>query len=80
MNQRSNYSSANHSKTGTDRQRTVTTSSGITIDKINQNVNELDTKITVLNTQTTNEITELKEKIKLLEKIIKNLVNIDLEN
>ena len=42
--QRSGYSTSTHSKSGTDRNRIATTSSGITLDNIYQIVSEAKTK------------------------------------
>ena len=80
MMQRSGYSTSTHSKSGTDRNRIATTSSGITLDNIYQSVTDNEQKINVLDAQSsanTNEITVLQNRIKMLEEIIKNLVNID---
>ena len=82
MMQRSGYSTSTHSKSGTDRNRIATTSSGITLDNIYQSVTDNEQKINVLDTQTTantNEITVLQNRINMLEEIIKKLVNIDVK-
>jgi len=80
MMQRSGYSTSTHSKSGTDRNRIATTSSGITLDNIYQSVTDNERKINELDTRSsasTNDITVLQNRIHMLEEIIKNLVNID---
>ena len=80
MMQRSEYSTSTHSKSGTDRNRIATTSSGITLDNIYQSVTDNERKINELDTRSsasTNDITVLQNRINMLEEIIKNLVNID---
>ena len=83
MMQRAGYSSATHNKSGTDRNRIPTTSSGITLDNIYQSVTDNEQKINVLDIQSsanTNEITVLQNRIYMLEEIIKKLVNIDVSS
>ena len=80
MMQRSGYSTSTHSKSGTDRTRIATTSSGITLDNIYQSVTDNERKINELDTRSsasTNDITVLQNRMNMLDEIIKNLVNID---
>ena len=74
MMQRSGYSISTHSKSGTDRNRIATTSSGITLDNIYQSVTDNERKINVLDTRSsanTNDITVLQNRINMLGEIIR---------
>ena len=68
MLQRSGYSTSTHSKSGTDRNRIPTTSTGVTLDNIYQSVTDNEQKINVLDTRSsanTINITVLQNRINM---------------
>ena len=81
MMQRSGYSTSTHSKSGTDRNRIATTSSGITLDNIYQSVTDNEQKINVDEKEITldfiieNNIPIIETDTRYLNMVIQNLIS-----